>query len=44
MQSSNEDTDIENKPRDMGQGEEGELGMYGESNMETHIITYKIAS
>ena len=37
LQSSNGDTDIENKPRDTGQGEEGEVRMYGESKMETYI-------
>ena len=29
---------------DMGSGEEGEDGMYGECNMETYIIIYKIDS
>ena len=27
---------------DTGAGEEGEGGMYGESNMETYITTWKI--
>ena len=44
LQSSNGDTDIENKPRDTGQGEEGEVRMYGESKMETYITICKIAS
>ena len=37
LQGSSGDTDIENRLMDMGKwgGEEGEGGMYGESNMET---------
>ena len=44
MQGSNGDTDLENRLLDMaggrggGWGEEGEGGMYGESNMETYTI------
>ena len=37
MQGSNGDTDIENRLLDTGLGEEGEGGMYGESNMETYV-------
>ena len=46
MQGSSGDTDIENRLMDMGRwgGEEGEGGMYGESNMETYIIICKIGS
>ena len=34
--------DIENRLMDTGAGEEGEGGMYGESNMEMYITTCKI--
>ena len=30
--------DIENRLMDTGAGEEGEGGMYGESNMETYML------
>ena len=43
MQGSNGDTDIENRLIDTGQGlEEGEGGMYGESNIEMYITICKI--
>ena len=42
MQGSNGETDIENRLMDMEKEGEGE--MYGESNMETYIIMYKIHS
>ena len=35
---------IENRPMDMGGGEELEGEMYGESKMETYNNTYKIDS
>ena len=35
--SSNGHTDIKNRLMDMAEGQEGEGGMHGESNMETHI-------
>ena len=38
------ETDIENRPMDMGGGEEGEDEMYGESNMETYNTICKIDS
>ena len=34
----------ENRPMDMGRGEEREGNMYGESNMETYNTTGKIDS
>ena len=43
LQSSNGDTDIENRLMDMaGDGLEGEGGRYEESNMETYITICKI--
>ena len=43
MQGSSEDTDRENRLMDVaGVGEEGEGGMYGESNMESYITDCKI--
>ena len=44
MQGSNGETDIENKPMDMGGGEKGEGEMSGESNMETYNTICKIHS
>ena len=44
MQSSNEETDIENRIMDKEGGEEEEGEMYGESNMETYITICKIDS
>ena len=38
------ETDIENRPMDMGGGEEGEGEMYGESSMETYNTICKIES
>ena len=38
------ETDTENRPMDMGGGEEGEGETYGESNMESHITICKIDS
>ena len=35
---------MENRPMDVGEGEEGEDEMYGESNMETYITICKIDS
>ena len=40
--SSFRETDIENRPMDMGGGEEGEGEMYGESNMEIFNTICKI--
>ena len=40
MQRSSGDTDIENRHMDMGEGEKGEGGMYGESNTETYTLPY----
>ena len=37
-------TDIENRLMDMGWGEEGEGGMYGENSRETYITICKIYS
>ena len=37
FQGNNGKTDIENRPMDMGGGEEGEDEMYGESNMEVYV-------
>ena len=37
IQDSSRDTDTENRLMDTVWGEEGEGGMYGESNMETYI-------
>ena len=37
IQDSTGDTDIDNKRMDTVLGEEGEGGMYAESNMETYI-------
>ena len=34
----------ENRPMDMGGGEEGEGKIYGESNMETYVIICKVDS
>ena len=34
--------DIEDRPMDPGDGEEGEGRMYGESNIEIHITICKI--
>ena len=44
MQSSNEETDIENRIMDKEGGEEEEGEMYGESNMETYITICKTDS
>ena len=44
FQGSNGETDIENRPMDMGSGEEEEGEMYGESNMETFNTICKIDS
>ena len=44
MQGSNGETDMENRPMDVGEGEEGEDEMYGESNMETFNTICKIDS
>ena len=46
LEDSNRDTDTENRLRDMGgrREEEGEGGMYGESNMQTYITICKIDS
>ena len=45
LQGSKGDTDVENRLMDMaGVAEEGEGGMYGESNMETYITICKIES
>ena len=46
MQGSNGDIDTENRLTDSaeGVGEEGEGGMYGESNMEDYITICKIDS
>ena len=49
LQSSNSDTDIENRLMDIAgdggcRGEEGEGEMYGKSNMETYITIHKIDS
>ena len=43
FQGSNEETDTENRPMDMG-GEEGEGGMYGESNIEIYNTMCKTDS
>ena len=40
MQRSSGGTDIENRHMDMGEGEKGEGGMYGESNTETYTLPY----
>ena len=40
LQGSNGDTDIENRHMDMGEGEKGEGGMYGQTNMETYTWPY----
>ena len=42
FQGSKGDTDLENRLMDMVRGEEGEDGMYEESNMETYITICKI--
>ena len=44
FQSSNADTDIENRLMEMGRREEGEGGIYWQSNMETYITMCKIDS
>ena len=44
LQGSNGETDIENRPMDMGGEEEGEGEMYEESNMEIYNTTCKIAN
>ena len=44
FQSSSGETDRENRPMDMGRGEERKGNMYGESNMETYNTTGKIDS
>ena len=44
FQGSNGETDIENRPMDMGVGEEGEDEMYGESKMEIYNTIYKTES
>ena len=42
MQGSNGHTDIEKRLKDTKWGKEGQAEIYGESNMETYITTYKI--
>ena len=42
FQGSNGETDIENRPMDMGAAEEGEDEIYGESNMEIYNTIYKM--
>ena len=44
FQGSNGETDIDNRPKDMGGGEEGEGEMYGEKNMEIHNTICKADS
>ena len=44
FQGSNGETDIENRPMDMGGGEEGEEEMYGESNIDIYNAMCKIYS
>ena len=44
FQGSNGETDIENRPKDIGRGQEGEGEMYRKSNMEIYNTTYKIDS
>ena len=44
FQGSDGEPDVENRPMDMGGGEEGEDEMYGESNMETYNTICKIDS
>ena len=40
MQSSDGDTDIENRLMDKGGGEEGEGEISGKSSMDSYILTY----
>ena len=40
MQSSDGDTDIENRLMDKGGGEEGEGEMNGESSMDAYTLSY----
>ena len=42
MQDSNGDTDTENRLKVMEVGEEGEVEIYGEKNMEFYITICKI--
>ena len=44
FQESNGETDIEIRPMDMGEGEEGEGEMYEENNMETYNTMSRIDS
>ena len=44
FQGSKGDTDLENRLMDMVRGEEGEDGMYEESNVEINITICKIDS
>ena len=44
LQGSNGEIDIENRLMDMGGGEEAEVEMYGESNMETSKAICEIDS
>ena len=44
LQGSNGETDIENRPKDMVGGKEGEGEMYGESNMKIYNTMCKIDS
>ena len=44
MQGSNGETDIENRPMDMGGWKEGEGEMYGEGNTEIYNTIYKVDS
>ena len=44
FQDSNGETDIENRPKEMEGGEEGEGEMYRESNMEIYNTIYKIVN
>ena len=44
LQGSKGETDIENRPMDMGGGEKGEGEMYGECNIEIYNTICKINS